>query len=121
MLTIFPSLLAFEQFAPTIIRLTLAVILIHWAYKSLAVDPKKFTIMKGVHTIEGIAGILLFIGLWTQLAAFIVIVDMLIKLYQKVSKRAFLTDGVNYYFIMFILALSLLVTGAGAFAIDLPL
>lgn len=121
MLTIFPSLLAFEQLAPTLVRITLAIILIHWAYKGLSVDKKKLTPIKIVHTLEGIAGLMLFFGLWTQIGALIVIVDMIVKLYHKVTKKAFLTDGVNYYFLVLILALTLLVTGAGLFAMDLPL
>lgn len=120
MLTIFPSLLSYEQLAPTLVRLTLAVILIHWAYKGIR-NNKILTAPRCVATVEGVAGVLLLLGVWTQIGALIVVVDMIVKLVQKVGKKEVLSDGVNYYLIVFVLALTLLVTGAGFLAYDLPM
>ena len=71
--------------------------------------------------IEGVAGILLVIGLWTQVAALVVFVDLVIRLVERIMKKAFLTDGVNYYLVLLVMAISLMVTGAGWIAFDLPL
>jgi uncharacterized membrane protein YphA (DoxX/SURF4 family) len=120
MLSAFPYFLSFSQLSPLLIRLTLGGILIFHAYRVLknsATAPRK----KIVACIEALSGILLVIGLWTQVAALIVIVDLVVRLFEKIQKRAFLTDGVNYYVILLVLAVSLLVTGAGMLAFDLPL
>ena len=71
--------------------------------------------------IEGVAGILMLIGLWTQGAALVIIVDLIIRLVAKIKSRSFLTDGVNYYLFMLVIAISLLLTGPGILSFDLPL
>jgi uncharacterized membrane protein YphA (DoxX/SURF4 family) len=119
MLSTFPDLLSYQMFAPLLIRLTLGIILIHWTYKTLRSHPD--TNKKMVAIVEGVAGLLLVIGLWTQVAALVIAVDLVIRLFGKYQTKSLLTDGVNYYFILFILALTLLFTGAGFVAIDLPL
>ena len=48
-------------------------------------------------------------------------VIIVVKLSKKVKDRAFLTDGVNYYIILLVLAISLLFSGPGFLAFDLPL
>ena len=71
--------------------------------------------------IEGVSGILLMIGLWTQIAALIIFTDLIIRTINKIIKKAFLTDGVNYYFILLVMAASLVFMSAGLLAFDLPL
>ena len=120
MLSVFPSFLSWSQVSPLIIRLTLGVVFIFWSYraflqKSLPISQKIITI------IEVIAGILLVIGLWTQVAALVIAIDLIVRLYQKATQRAFLSDGVNYYLILLVMAVSLLFTGAGFWSFDLPL
>jgi uncharacterized membrane protein YphA (DoxX/SURF4 family) len=120
MLSLFPSLLSWSQLSPFLIRLVLGVVLLYQAYKDMksrgATGNKKI-----LGAIEAIVGILLVIGLWTQLAALIAALDLVVRLFFKAKSRAFLTDGVNYYLILLVLALSLLFTGAGLFAFDLAL
>jgi uncharacterized membrane protein YphA (DoxX/SURF4 family) len=120
MLSIFPSFLAYEQFAPTVIRLVLGFILLHWLYQSWK-DRSLSNKQRILPTLEGLAGVLIVLGYMTQLGALIVIVDMIIKLSKKIGSKQFLTDGINYYLIVLALAFTLLVTGAGLFAYDLPL
>lgn len=119
MLSVFPSLLSWSLFSPFIIRIALAAVLIFWAYKTFSRGNADMS-TKAISLLEGIAGILLIIGLWTQVAALIIALDLLYKIGQKVAKKSFLTDGVNYYLILLVLALSLLITGPGLFAIDYP-
>lgn len=119
MLSIFPSLLAYEQLSPFLIRITLALVLIYWAYQGLKSEQGIWK--KVANVIEGLVGVLILLGLWTQVAALIAAVGLLVCLIGKIRNRAFLTDGVNYVLILFVLAVSLLFSGAGAFAFDLPL
>lgn len=119
MLSIFPDLLSYQMFAPLLIRLTLGIIFIHWTYKTLRSRPD--TNKKMVAIVEGVAGLLLVIGLWTQVAALVIAIDLVIRLYGKYQTKSLLTDGINYYLVLLVLAVSLLFTGAGFVAFDLPL
>jgi len=120
MLSVFPSLLSWSQVSPVLIRLVLAAILIFWAYEVFFKDNSS-TKAKIIGGIEGIAGILLLIGLWAQVAALIVAIGLFYSIGEKVAKKEFLTNGVNYYLVLLVLALSILITGPGILAFDLPL
>jgi hypothetical protein len=68
----------------------------------------------------GTAG-LLFVGLWTQAAA---IVGILLSLKHGLAPRkysAIIPLSRAAFLLLFVICLSLLVTGAGALAFDLPL
>ncbi len=120
MLSVFPSLLSWSQVSPLIIRLALAAVLIYWAYNTFSLDNAN-TEQKIFGIVEGLAGLLLIIGIWTQVVALVIALDLLYKIGLKVARKEFLTNGVNYYLILLVLALSLLITGPGIFSIDYPL
>ncbi len=120
MLSIFPNLLSYNQLSPFLIRITIGIIMVYWAYSSFRTGDRDVKKMP-IKVAEGMAGLLLIIGLFTQVAALIVSIDLLIRIFDKIMKKSFLTNGVNYYFIMLIMTISLLFIGAGLFAIDLPL
>lgn len=117
MLSLFPSLFSWSELAPFLLRLTLGAVFIYSSARVLR-DRSSPSRQKAVGTIEVIAGSLLIIGLWTQLAALVLVVDLLIRLIDRANRRAFLTDGVNYYLLLLVMAISLLVMGAGFFAFD---
>lgn len=119
-LSLFPSLLTWQMVSPLLIRLVLGAVFVYRAYRSLA---------RGSATVQGkilaiaeaIAGVLLVVGLWTQAAALFAAIDLIWQLVGRIMKKAFLTDGINYYLILLVMALSLLFTGPGFLAFDLPL
>jgi len=119
MLSLFPNLLVFQGFAPLLLRLTLGIIFVFWAYRKIRNKKDKGPLSLAL--LHAVVGILLIIGLFTQAAALISLIIFAFGLIQKMKDRAFLTDGVNYYFILFIISFSLLLTGPGLFAFDLPL
>ncbi len=119
MLSLFPSLLAFEQIAHLVLRLTLGIIFLFWAYKGYRGG--KTSKHLALTILEGIIGILLVAGLYTQLAALIAAIIFISRLAEKIRGESFFTDGVNYYFILLVISLSLLLTGPGFLAFDLPL
>ncbi len=119
MLSIFPTLLMLDGFAPLLLRLTLGIVFMLWARDK--VRQKSSLKNKQIGVIEIIIGILLIIGYITQIAALAAVILLGIRLIQKIKDKAFFTDGVNYYFILFMIALSLLLTGPGFIAFDLPL
>lgn len=125
MLSIFPPLLAFYGFSAFLLRLTLGIIFIIWSYNKYkscreSRGNKSTSFMASI-ALEGIVGILLIVGFLTQAVALISAFIFGIELIKKIKSKAFLTDGVNYYFILFIISISLIFTGAGYIALDLPL
>ena len=118
MLSLFPTLLSWEQISPLLIRVALGAVFLHWTYKTLKSRPVSNN-KKMVALVEFITGILLILGLWTQAAAIVAAINLIIRLVERMHKKAFLTDGVNYYLILLVLALSLIVTGPGLWARDI--
>jgi uncharacterized membrane protein YphA (DoxX/SURF4 family) len=118
MLSLFPSLLSFGVIAPFLLRVVLAIVVLHFAY--VHVQKKHRTaIIFGI--IQGISGLLLVLGLFTQVAALVLVIIFGLLMVKQIINKAFLSDGVNYYLLLFIIALSLMLSGPGAFAFDYPL
>ena len=120
MLSIFPTLLMLQGFAPLLLRLTLGIIFLMWGKKSFKQNNPNMR-AKQIGAIELVLGIFLIIGYLTQLAALGSVILLGILLVQKIRSKAFFTDGVNYYFILFIIAIVILISGSGFIAFDLPL
>ena len=121
-LSIFPSLLSWNQLAPFLIRITVGITLAYFGYqktrnKGQSSGSNSFTY--GI--VEIVIAAFLIVGLYTQLAALVNALILIIKLAAKAKGKALLTDGINYYILLLVMCLSLLVTGAGMFSLDLPL
>ncbi|MEK7609885.1 MAG: hypothetical protein AAB470_02070 [Patescibacteria group bacterium] len=122
MLASFPSLLAYESFAPFIIRVVLGVTLAYFGYRKIkgrGQSSGSNSLMYGI--VEILIAVFLVIGLFTQIAALLNSVILVIKLGYKTRDKALLTDGINYYILLLTMAISLMFTGAGWLAFDLPL
>ncbi len=107
-LSIFPDLLSFSLLGITLLRLTLGTLLISRGNVLRATD-KKF----GYGFL--VAGILLFVGLWTQPVA--LVATLLLAFQIKKLSGAERTLAI----VLAILSFSFLVVGPGVLAIDLPL
>ena len=122
MLSLFPSLLSYEQLAPFILRVVLGVTLAYFGYQKMrgkgGSSGSNSKIYGGA---EILVAVFLIIGLWTQLAALLNAIILVIKLGFKIRDKAFLTGGINYYLLLLAMAVSVMLTGAGWFAFDLPL
>ena len=119
-LSVFPYLLSFEQLSPVLIRLVLGAILAYWSYKGLR-QKNTSSMNKLLAALEGVLGLLLILGLWTQVAALVAAVGLVVMIIQQIRTKSFMNNGVNYTLILLVLALSLLVTGPGWWAFDYPL
>ena len=127
MLSLFPSLLVFEGFTPLLLRLTLGAVFAFWAYGKLK-DTSFTNIKKSMGSKEKIEGfyqavisLSLIVGFLTQLSALLSLLFFGYKLFQKIQNKAFVTYGINYYLILFVISLAILISGAGFLAFDLPL
>ena len=114
-LSIFPQLLTFGLIAPLLLRLGVGLFLVYLGKKRYQ------KIYNWSAIIYAISGILLIIGLYTQIA---VLVSMLIigfDFYMDKKTAPISKDKIFLYVITGIILLSLLFTGPGFLAFDLPL
>ncbi len=134
MLSIFPSLLIFGILAPFILRVIVGVYFLHAGYLDFGkeeggsleeITKKHGKYAKPFLTIFAIAevvvGLSLIVGLFTQVAALIGIIFVLKFLWFKNEFPIFIKHEKVFYFMVLTILFSLLLTGAGALAIDLPL
>jgi len=122
MLSLFPSLLAYERIGPLLIRLVLGITLAYFGYKKFRGQGQSSGSNSPRYGIaEMVIAIFLIIGLFTQLAALLNAIILVIKLAFKAKDGKLLSDGINYYALLLVMAISLVFTGPGFFAFDLPL
>jgi uncharacterized membrane protein YphA (DoxX/SURF4 family) len=134
MLNPFPELLMYSFFGPFILRVLLGLIFLdlgvlklrgekeRWltSFETLGLHPADlFVPLYALLQITG--GLLLLIGLWTQVAALAFAIFTGIELYIEWKARDILKRDMVFYLLIFVISLSLLLTGAGAYAIDIPL
>ena len=120
MISVFPDLFVFQLLSPFILRITLSAVILFWSIKEF--KKKNPDIKQRIVTlIKAICGLSLLLGLYTQVSALIVFAYLAVQLFFKFKSKSLFSDGINYYFILLMIALSLLFTGPGVFAFDLPL
>ena len=118
-LSLFPSLLTYQQFAPFLIRVILGITLAYFGFKKIRGEGKSSGSNSKIYGgVEIFVAVFMVIGLWTQGAALFNIVVLLIKIGFKIRDKAFLSDGINYYLLILVMAISLMLTGAGAWGFD---
>jgi uncharacterized membrane protein YphA (DoxX/SURF4 family) len=128
MLSLFPSLFTWSFFGIAFLRVVLALVLGAHAWEHLK-DARSAKVAGAMilGLIEAILALLLLIGLFTQVAALLLAVLMIASLVLKYQHRDNLPIGLQnhyppvYYVLIAAIALSLLVLGPGAWAIDWPL
>ena len=133
MLNLFPALLDYSNFAPLILRVVLGLVFVAHGYPklftgssqtagwfdSVGIKPGKFWAFV-VGAVEFFGGIALVLGFATQLAALLIAINMVVAMAKVKFKMGFV-NGYELDLILLAAALSLTLTGACAFAIDLPL
>jgi len=116
MLSLFPELFNFSILAPFVLRIALGVPLInHGLSKTIAKGNVSQRILGGI---VFLSGILLVIGLFTQASAIVV---SLIIIVNSIVMGKQAQKPLSERLIKLAIAISLILTGPGIFAIDLPL
>jgi uncharacterized membrane protein YphA (DoxX/SURF4 family) len=134
MLNPFPELLMYSLLGPFILRVILGLIFIdlgllkfrgekeRWLTSFNALGLRPADLFLPLYALLQIAGgLLLLVGLWTQVAALAFVIFSGIELYIEWKARDILKRDIVFYLLVFVISLSLLLTGAGAYAIDIPL
>ncbi len=134
MLSIFPALLTYKLIAPLILRLTLGSIFVNFGWTKLGrqkagkiVFFEKINLKPGIFyvwliaIVEIIAGLLLIAGLFTQIAALVSGIILLIAIFLKRKQPLSFESSLCLLIVCLVIALSLMFTGPGFLAFDLPL
>jgi len=122
MLSLFPSFLTYQLAGPLIIRLVLGTSLIYAGYQKIRDRGQSSGSNSRIYGwVEIVISVFLIIGLFTQLAALLNAIILVIKLAFKAKEGKLLSDGVNYYILLLAMCISLMLTGPGFWAFDLPL
>jgi len=130
--SIFPDLLTYHLLAPFFLRLILGAVFIAHGHPKLfksgaksveffnsqGIKPAKFLVIV-VGVVEFFGGILLIIGLFTQVVAALLAFIMFVAIVRTKLKSGFV-GGYEFNLTLMIIALSLMFLGAGFFAIDKP-
>jgi putative oxidoreductase len=136
MLNTFPSLLTYSLWAPFILRVVLGIILIdlgilkfkgekaRWiaTFQGLRLKPAE-PLVSIVGVVEIVGGIMLIVGLYTQIAALLFILMFAIEFYLEWTESTLLKRDLVFYVLCLAISLSLLLSGAGTHvaSFDIPL
>jgi uncharacterized membrane protein YphA (DoxX/SURF4 family) len=134
MLSVFPTLLIFQFMAPTILRVALGVIFLNFGITKIgrqraskAVFFETIGMKPGINYVwiigilEIILGLCFIAGFLTQVVAIITIIILTISIKLKKSHSDSFESSSGYLWLCLIIALSLLISGPGWMAIDMPL
>lgn len=117
MLNPFPELLIYSTLAPFILRVVLGFI-----YLDLGIlNFKKSGYTKLLGVVEVAGAIMLFLGMYTQIAALLFVIIGGASLYVEYKDADLLKRDIVFYLLVLAISISLLLSGAGAYAKDIPL
>jgi len=133
-LNTFPNLLTFGVLSAFILRIVLGFIAIDLGYLKLGKEKKRWQnlfeliyfhpskyFVKIVAFIEIIGGIMILLGAYTQIIAMIFSLAFLCEAILEYREDILEVRSFPFYILIFAISLSLIFSGAGAFALDLPL
>ena len=133
-LNTFPELLTYGVLAPFILRVVIGFIIINlgflklnkekkdWQelFEAINFHPSKYFV-KFLAFVEIIGGLMLFIGAYVQIVAIIFSVVFLCEAILEYRNDSLENRNLPFYILIFSISLSLIFSGAGVFAFDLPL
>ncbi|MBI2612965.1 hypothetical protein HYW59_04145 [Candidatus Kaiserbacteria bacterium] len=114
MLSVFPEILFLSPLAPFLIRVALGVLFASTAWAHIR---RTDIASRGLSILEFALAAALLAGAWTQPAALLGSIVAAVWLFQPTSR----VYQLSTVLLALVMSLSLIVTGAGAFAFDLPL
>ena len=114
MLSVFPGILFLSPFSAFFIRIALALVLLFAAKKHW---PRTELLFRGLATVEFAVAVLIGAGAWTQVGA---LVGGALAIFWLV-RPAMRPVSFIATLLTIVLCISLILTGAGPFAFDLPL
>ena len=134
MLNPFPVFLSYSLIAPFILRVVAGLIFVdlglvlfkgerqRWlnSFTALRIPSPNFA-LKILGAIEIIGGIMFILGFYTQVAAIILSLLTFSEAYIEYKDPSVLKRSLVFYTLLLAITLSLILSGAGSFAFDIPL
>ena len=131
MLNTFPELLSYSLLSPFILRVVLGFVFLKFGLhvlskkepvvcKSLLGNYHNDSLNKLLGIVHTLAGLLLVVGLYTQIVSIFVFLSSLIFFVNTKSSKLSHQKPV-FYVLLMVISISLLFSGAGAFGLDMPL
>lgn len=136
MLNPFPDLLVYSMLAPFILRIVAGFVFIDLGFFAFKFQrekerwilslntlrvPKPDIALKIIGAVEMVGGLMLVFGFYTQIAALILAILTFAETYIEYKAPLILKRNLIFYLLILSVLISLLLSGAGAFAFDLPL
>ncbi|MFZ3020463.1 MAG: DoxX family protein [Minisyncoccia bacterium] len=134
MLNPFPELLSLGLVAPFILRIVIGLVFINTGYLKLTKEKQRWLIFMNairlkpakqfvlaLGLIEMVSGALLIIGLGTQYVCLVLLVLTAKEWFVEYKEDVLVARDIVFYSLVGAILLSLLLTGAGFLAFDLPL
>ncbi|HEY4508161.1 MAG TPA: DoxX family protein [Candidatus Paceibacterota bacterium] len=133
MLNPFPDLLAFGLVAPLLLRVAVGLMFVNAGIKKLCRKSWVISLFERLNlkpassyavafgVVEVVSGFLLVVGLFTQIASLATLVVSVFMLYEKNKRPAEMPGSRGVFLLLCIISLSLLFSGAGFLAFDVPL
>ena len=122
MLNTFPDLLTLSFIAPLILRVFAGSYFIKQAWIELIKHKRRKTNSPRLTRILGaIGGVLLLVGFLTQVTSLFLILIVIFNIILRVKNKKIKENKLDFYILILGVLLSLVLSGAGFLAIDLPL
>ncbi len=119
MLSLFPQILFLAPFSALLIRIAAAVVFGYDAWNRFSRKPAPWVMV--VVVLEIVVAIMLLVGFYTQAAALVGAITLGLLFYVNFADEKINVIREITWWLMLILLFSLMVTGPGPFAFDLPL
>jgi len=130
-LNTFPNLLTFGILAPLFLRVVLGFIAIDLGYLKLGKEKKRWqNLFELIHfnpgkyfvkiaaLVEIVGGLMMLCGAYTQIVAMVFSLAFFCEAILEYRDDSLEARGFPFYILMFAISLSLIFSGAGAFALD---
>ncbi len=134
MLNPFPELLTYGLLSPFILRVVVGFIFVNLGLLAFKGEKERWIVslatlnipnpkiaVKIFGAIEFVGGVMFLLGYYTQIAALVLALLTFAEAYVEYKDPTILKRNFVFYVLILAITLSLLFSGAGAFAIDLPL
>lgn len=133
-LNTFPELLSYGVISAFILRIVIGFVTINLGLLKLGKEKKDWQklfevinfhpstyFVKSLALIEIIGGLMLLIGAYTQIFAIIFSIIFFCEMILEYKEESLENRNLPFYILIFVISLSLIFSGAGSFALDLPL
>ncbi len=130
----FPHLLSLSLVAPFLLRMVAGAYFVIFGYKGMTNEwwerfeffknnklPHPSIFATGTAVADMLGGVMLMMGLWTQIVAMALFIVCVTAILIKYSGEKFPKPDISIYILLSIILISVFITGSGYYGMDIPL